>query len=344
MKCSLSICAVIVLALSCANGQLVSSHAPTAVRSAVTAAAAPAGGVQVTDKPVVRVNGAALTDRDLVREMFALFPYAKLHNGFPKEQEPEIRRGALEMIVFEELVYQQAVQRKMTIAPARLDREESKFRREFSSQAEFNQYIASEMEGDKTKLRKQIKRSLLIEAMLRTEVEVKSAVTVSEARAYYDTHPKLFEHGEDFSIQTISIIPPATANPETLKEVRQRAENVLQQAKATKSYKEFGVLAEQVSDDDFHVSMGDHKSTESDKLPPEVLKTARAMHPGQVSGLLQLGNAFTIFRLNSHVMPGKVSFEEVRKELTTNMQKEKYEKLRVALGKRLRQNAKIEKL
>jgi hypothetical protein len=43
-------------------------------------------------------------------------------------------------------------------------------------------------------------------------------------------------------------------------------------------------------------------------------------------------------------MPGKVKFEEVKKELMTNMRKEKYEKLRVALGKRLRQNAKIEKL
>ena len=61
---------------------------------------------------MVRVNGTVLTDRDLLREMFALFPYARLHNGFPKEQEPGIRRGAMEMIVFEELVYQEAVRQR----------------------------------------------------------------------------------------------------------------------------------------------------------------------------------------------------------------------------------------
>ena len=41
-----------------------------------------------TGKPVARVNGAVLTDRDLLREMFTIFPYARQHNGgFPKAME-----------------------------------------------------------------------------------------------------------------------------------------------------------------------------------------------------------------------------------------------------------------
>jgi len=74
------------------------------------------------------------------------------------------------------------------------------------------------------------------------------------------------------------------------------------------------------------------------------VKVASALKPGQVSDLVQLGNAYTIIRLISHDAPGKVKFEDVRKGLTEHLQKEKYEKLRVALGKRLRQKAKIEKL
>ena len=196
MKYLLCICAAILLALTCASGQtaapLVSSHAST------TAAPAPIpqAGIQVTGKPVVRVNGAVLTDRDLVREMFALFPYAKLHNGFPKAQEPEIRRGAFEMIVFEELVYQDAVRRKMTIAPERVRREERKFQQQFGSEAEYKDYLKAEMGGSELKLRGQIRRSLLIEAVLTSEVEAKSAVTVSEARIYYKQHPQAFKHGE----------------------------------------------------------------------------------------------------------------------------------------------------
>src|SRR5271163_294816 len=188
-----------------ARAQMVSSHASTSVTPAsVAPAPAPAPAMvslQVTGKPVVKVNDAVLTDRDLLREMFALFPYARLHNGFPKMQEPEIRRGAMQMIVFEELVYQEALRRKMTIAPERVQREENKFRHEFSSDAEFRDYLKTDMDGSETKLRQQIKRSLLIETLLKNDVDAKATVTPLEVRHYYDKNSNLFAHDETFSIQ-----------------------------------------------------------------------------------------------------------------------------------------------
>ena len=276
--------AVLLLLVASASAQMVASHASTSSAPPAAKAAPLPASLQVTGKPAVRVNGAVLTDRDLLREMLALFPYARLHNGFPKSQEAEIRRGAMQMIIFEELVYQEAVRRKMTIAPERVLREEKKFQRQFGSQAEFRDYLKADMDGSEAKLRQQIKRSLLIQAVLKNEVENKSAVSVSEVRRYYDQNPKMFEHGELFAIQTISILPPANANPDTLEEMGRRAQTILQQAKATKSYDEFGLLAEKVSEDDFRVDMGDHKTVPREKLPPEVVKAALAMKPGDVSG------------------------------------------------------------
>ena len=335
-----------------ADAQMVASHAPTsaaasasfpeaskAVQSSVDASA-----LQVTGKAVVKVNGAELTDRDLLREMFALFPYAKLHGGFPKKQEPEIRQGALQMIIFEELVYQEAVRRKMTIAPARITREEHNFKGQFPSQAEFNAYLKTELGGSEAKLRQMIKRSLLIEAMLKQEVDAKSVVTLAEARSYYEKNPKAFEHGETFSLQTISIIPPDKASAQVVADARKKAETILAQAKATKNYEQFGLLAEKVSEDDFRVDMGDRKVVKSEKLPPEVVKVAEKMKPGEVSGLIPLGTAWTIIRVNAHTPPGKATFEAAKAELMTDMQKRKYEQLRVGLDKRLHQNAQIQEL
>jgi len=176
-----------------ADAQMVASHAPTSAAASASfpeaskavQSGADASALQVTGKAVVKVNGAELTDRDLLREMFALFPYAKLHGGFPKKEEKEIRQGALQMIIFEELVYQEAVRRKMTIAPARITREEHNFKGQFASEAEFNSYLKTELGGSEAKLRQMIKRSLLIEAMLKQEVDAKSVVTLAEARSYY---------------------------------------------------------------------------------------------------------------------------------------------------------------
>jgi parvulin-like peptidyl-prolyl isomerase len=344
MKYKLSVCILLVTSLT--SAAQVASHARSAVvappAATPVAASVPPAQVQISDRPVARVNGAVLTDRDLIREMYAIFPYAKQHNGFPKAQEASIRQGALEMIIFEELVYQEAGRRKLTISPARLNTAEAEFRKQFHSPDEYAQYLAAEMGGSHDLLRKQMRRSMLIEEVLKADVDNKSAVTLAEVRAYYDKNPARFQTPESFSIQSISILPPRNAKDDVEKTARKRAEDALQQAKAAKNYQEFGLLAEKLSEDDFRVNMGDHKAVGREKLPPQVVKTLVAMQPGQVTGVIQIENAFTIIRLNAHTPVRKQNFAEVKADLKTELQKSKYERLRSNLAKKLRAQAKIE--
>ena len=359
MKYQLSIAAKIgsawlVTALM-ASAQVVASHAPTlssnasGTSSANVSSGSTTGSVAVLPPsagyPVAKVNGAVLTDRDLMREEQAIFPYQNIHNGsIPQSMEPEMRQGALEMIIFEELLYQQALREKRVVTPERLKQAETQFRKQFPSDQEFEQVLQFELHGSKQLLRERIRRSLLIDQMLKTEVRDKSPVSEAGALAYYKANPKEFQHAERVSIQTISILPPENANPEIAAEARKKAENALKQAKATKTYREFGLLAEKMSDDDWHVNMGDRKAVEVDKLPPPVVSAARAMKPGQVSDLITLGTAYTLFRLNTHTPAGITPFAEVKAKLMTDLQKKKTEQLRSALDKKLRKTAKIEVL
>jgi parvulin-like peptidyl-prolyl isomerase len=333
--------ALLLLALSC-GAQVVASHAPTV--AATPKISAPASPAMVPGTPVARVNGAVLTDRDLAREIQAIFPYAQTHNGIPKSMEPEMRKGALDMIIFEELVYQEALRRKMTISPERIKKAEAAFRKQFATEQEFNQVLQAEVHGSRQLMREKIRRSLLIEDLIKIEVTDKARVSEPEALVYYKANRTKFQHPEMFSIQTISIIPPENSNPDVQKEARKHADDALKAAKATKNYQEFGLLAEKVSDDDWHVNMGDRKAVEREKLPPPVVNAALAMKPGQVSDLLQFGTAYTLFRLNAHIPAGVTPFEEVRAKLGTDLQKQKNEQLRAALNKRLRKSAKIEVL
>jgi parvulin-like peptidyl-prolyl isomerase len=298
----------------------------------------------VSDKPVAIVNGAVLTDRDLLREMFTIFPYAKQHNGFPKAQEASIRQGALEMIIFEELVYQEAVRRKLTVSPGKLDKAEAEFHQQFHSPDEYQQYLQAEMHGSEAAVRQQIKRSILIDLVLKTDVEDKSAVSTAEMQAYYAKNPAKFTVPETFAFQSISVVPPLNPTPAQAQDARQKADDALKQAKATKTYDDFGLLAEKISQDDYRVNMGDHKLVPKDKLPPEVIKALSALKPGQTTGLIQIQSAYTILRLNAHNVPRKVTLQEVHTELKAQMQKEKYERLRSNLAKQLRAKAKVEEV
>jgi parvulin-like peptidyl-prolyl isomerase len=336
----------LMLLASVSSAQVVASHSSSLSKTPEAAAAQPAAAVPAIEpgKPVARVNGAILTDRDLAREIQTIFPYTKTHNGVPKGMEPEMVKGALDMIIFDELVYQEAVRRKMTVSPERMKDAEAHFRKQFTSEKELNQVLQAEVHGSRELMREKIRRSLLIQDLLKSDVTDRSKVSLVEARAYYEKNKQKFAHPEMFSIQTISFIPPADANPEAAQEARKHAQDAIKLAKATKSYQEFGLLAEKVSEDDWHVNMGDRKAVDRDKLPPPVVDAALKMKAGEVSDLIQLGNAYTLFRLNAHTPAGTTPFEEVKAKLMTDLQKEKNERLRADLNKRLRKTAKIEVL
>jgi parvulin-like peptidyl-prolyl isomerase len=344
MKSPLPICAVLLITLAAATAQ-VASHAPSTMANASATNLPPAQvtpAMQVSDKPVARVNGAVLTDRDLLREMYMIFPYAQQHNGFPKAQEAAIRQGALEMIIFEELVYQEAQHRGLTVSSEKIKTAEAQFQKQFNSPEQYQQYLQSEMQGSEQKVRQQIKRSMLIEQVLKTDVENRSAITAADVKAYYDKNPAKYTLPESFTFQSISIMPPMKPTANQAAEAQKKGEDALRQAKATKTYQDFGLLAEKISEDDFRVNMGDHKAVGRDKLPPQVVKALAAMQPGQVSGLIQIESAYTIIRLNAHTPAHKRSLQEVQADLKVELQKAKYEKMRSGLAKQLRAKAKIE--
>jgi hypothetical protein len=189
--------------------------------------------------------------------------------------------------------------------------------------------------------------------LLKAEVTNKSTITVDEARAFYLKNPERFKLPELYTLQTITIMPPRPADPrqtpvpptpQQLKQMQVRAQDALRQAQETKSYEEFGMLAEKISEDDYRVMMGSHKALAPEQLPPEIVQAASKLQPGQISGLIQAEGAYTIIRLNAHSAPRTQKFEEVNKTLHDQMQKQKLDNLRHELDARLRKNAKIEQL
>jgi peptidyl-prolyl cis-trans isomerase SurA len=345
MKYKFPFCAFFLL-VSAATGAQVASHAPTVFTPTPTAPAPTAEKEVVpliaVGKPVVSVNGSVLTDIDLVREETTIFPYARLHQGIPKPLEPQIRSGAMKMMIFEELVYQEALRRKMTIPAAKLRRAEGDFRAQFSTPQEFDQLMQTEFHGSEPLFKEKVRRSLLIDALLKQEITDKDTVSPAEVRAAYDKSPARWEYPESYTFQTISVLPPAKATAAQLAEGRKRADDALKQAKATKTAEEFGLLAERISDDDYRVMMGQHKPIAQKDLAPPILTALRAMKPGDVSGVIQIDQAYTIVRLNEHTPAGKTKFIDVKAQLEKELEKSKAEQLRGALDRKLRENAKIE--
>jgi peptidyl-prolyl cis-trans isomerase C len=330
----------LVLTAGLAASAQVASHAPT-----VTPTNIPVAAPGLSGRPVARVNGAVLTDRDLAREMMNVFPYAKQHGGkFPKDSEAQIRQTAMRNIEFEELAYQQALRRGLTVAPAKLTRAMKDFRAQFEGDAQFQQYLKAEQKGSLQELRAKIQRAILIDMVLQAEVDTKARPTDAQLRTFYDQNSERFRKPESVSIQTITIAYGDNPSPTDKQAARQRAEAALTQAKATKTYEAFGQLAEQVSMDDWRVMMGDHKWLHRGRMPEAVEKVVFSMAVGEVSGIIDTGDSFSIARVNGHEDSKLVAFDEIKPQLKKDLERQKKDELHAALDKRLRASAKIEEL
>jgi len=318
---------------------LSASHAPTLVTPAKGTTSPPTG------KVVARVNGVALTDIDLQREMIAMFPYARQHGGkIPPSMEAEVRRGALQMIEFEELVYQEAVRRKLQVSAGRLNKALAEFKSQVGSDIQFQAFLKSEFGGSQERLRQSIQRSLLIDDLLDLEVTRRSTVSDTQVRSYYEQNSAKYRVPAKVSIQTISIVIPDEATAEQEATAREHADGILRRARAAKNYEEFGLLAERVSDDDWRVMMGDHGAVEEEKMPPQVARVVFGMKVGQVSELIRADNSFCIVRLSGREAARQLPFEQVKAEIRKNLQAMRVDQLRSALNRQLRKTAKVEEV
>jgi len=90
--------------------------------------------------------------------------------------------------------------------------------------------------------------------------------------------------------------------------------------------------------------MGDHKAVDRAKLPPEIVQAVQSLRPGELSGIIQVGQTFTIVRLNAHNAAGMLKFADAKAALSKQLEKTKTERLRSALNQRLRARARIEEL
>jgi len=325
----LALCALTVAA------QLVSSHASTVT--------APAAGPDL-NTPVVKVNNTTLTERDLREQMQRLFPYYSIHGGkIPDKYQAEIREKALDRIITDELIFQDAKRRGMKVSPDVMAKVFRSAKARFGSQQAYDDY-GKQVYGSVAEFERRIRRATLIEQYEHQEIELKSKASEAKIREIYDKNKPSFLRPESVSLQSISVNLPQNSSEEQKKLARQRIEEILPQARAAKNYNEFGVLAERVSEDDYRVNMGDHKWVHIVGMPSEVAKAVVGMKPGDTSGIIEAPVGYIILRVNDYRPPKQMSYDEVKAEIRKQVENAAAQEKWVALQKQLRQSAHIENL
>jgi peptidyl-prolyl cis-trans isomerase C len=295
-------------------------------------------------KPAVEVNGVALTEHDVLEHVQHLFPYYSIHGGkVPDKYQAEIRQKAIDQIISEELVFQEAKRRGMKVPPATMQKVLGEAKARFPSPQQYEAY-GKAMYGSVAEFERRIRRATLIEEFEHQEIELKSRAPEATLRDIYQKNLKSFMRPESVSLQTISVnLPPdPSANQRIL--ARRRIEEILPQARAAKNYNEFGLLAERVSEDDYRVNMGDHKWVHLVGLPPEIDKVVEKMQPGQMTDIVETPVGYVILRVNDRRPAHQMTYDEVKGRLRAQWEQAAAQQKWAALINQLKKNANVQTL
>ena len=328
---------------------LESAHQPTI---SAPAPGAPSGtavegaGTEAPAKPpmteIARVNGVALTQAQLDQEMQSLFPYYSIHGGrVPAGAEAEIRRKAIHDLVLHELVYQEARRRNLQVPPLQWQKRLQKIRQGFPSRQAY-EAAATKQYGSVAAYEHALRRVMLVEQLWDAEVTRKSVVTVEAERAYYQSHKNQYVRPEAVWLQTITINSPGNATAEEKQQAHQIAEQILVKAKAAKDYEEFGMLAQQLSQDDWRVMMGDHRWVHRGTVTPDLEQAVFSMKAGETSGVVEFSSGYVILRANEHQPKRQMSFTEMSASIGQHLASERLEKRAKEFEQLLRSKAVVQ--
>lgn len=278
------------------------------------------------DSVVARVNGVALTFKDLDDEVDRLVPRITFHRNVYGEKRKRYYKQALEELINRELEYQEALKLGRKPDKDKVDDEMKQMRNRYKSKEEFKAFL--ERTGmTEEKLQAQVEKEILIQDVLQKIVTEPSRMNDDELKDYYGKNTSRFRQPESIKARMIS-----TKDGKKAQEILSRI----------KSGEDFAVLATNMSEDAYRIKGGDIGYIHRGRILPEIEEVAFKLKAGQVSDLIKAENMWYIVKVEDKKPERILSFEETRDKLKKEFEVKRAREIKEKWIADLRAKAKIE--
>ncbi len=251
----------------------------------------------------------------------------------------ELSRLALERLVEEKLIDQEAKRSGVRATPKEVDLaiEEIK-RRNSATQEDLEKALARDgwtFEAFKKEIEKRIIRTKLIQ----WAVKVEPNVGENELREFYLKNIEQYRTEESYRPAHILFKIPKEATPEEIGQIRAKCQKVLSMIKAGE---DFGELAVLYSEDISSKDRGDLGVFKRGELLPAFEREALRLKVGEVSGIVRTDFGFHIIKLLDRKGVGPLPFEEVKEKVRQDYLEKEFERGLKQFLSKLRERSTIE--
>jgi peptidyl-prolyl cis-trans isomerase C len=284
-----------------------------------------------------RVNGQPLP----TRSVRILVEQGVRRGAIAADQRPRAYRAATEQLVVRELLYAEAVSRRLRADDARLEQAYNEARVPYRDDATWVAFLA-EQGLDVASFRNELRAKFTIEALLQAETRDIPAVSDAELRDFYLKNPRAFESGERLRAAHILLRVGPGASAEEKAAARGRIEALLAKVRGGA---DFAALARQSSEDPGSNGKGGELDVFGrGQMAKPFEDAAFTLKPGDVSGVVESPFGFHLIKLLERLPSQRMTFEQAREPLRQRLEQERQQARIRALVDRLRAGARIEML
>jgi peptidyl-prolyl cis-trans isomerase SurA len=259
-----------------------------------------------------------------------------------QEKLKEMRLAALKDLIDRQLVLQEF--RKMQQNGANIpdyvvdDRVQTIIREEFGGDRSAFVRTLQAQGFTLTRFKEIEKEKIIVQALRQSKITDNFVISPTQIQAYYNKNKARYATPEQVRLRMIIIregnsgdIPDAGSKKDLAREIR---EKIAQGS-------EFESIARMYSEDDTRDAGGDWGWVERDMLNEEITKVAFSLRPGEVSPVINVGDAYYIMMIDAKKNATIKPISEVRDEIERNLTQQERKKAQDRWLDSLRQKAYI---
>lgn len=280
------------------------------------------------DVIVAKVNGTALTQKDIEDEVDRLIPQITFHKSVSKEKRKNYYGRALEELIDRELVYQDALAKGMKPDKEKVEARIGDIRKKYKSKEHFKDALSKDGVTEE-QFRSKIEKGVLIESLISRMIIEPSQMNERELKEYYEKNISKFKQPESARIKLIS-----AKDEKKARDIFSRLKNG----------EDFGELAYNQSEDAYRIKGGDIGYIHKGRMLPEIDDVAFKLKAGETSDPIKAGDFWYIIRIEDKKPEHQMSFEEIKGKLENDLEAKRAAELKKKWMENIKARAKIEVL
>jgi peptidyl-prolyl cis-trans isomerase C len=289
---------------------------------------------------VADVNGTTIAHADFERQL-AMFQKRVMQGQagqLPEALMQRLKDQVIQQMISEELLFQQAVKKGITIDEKDVDNEMIRIKRQFRDEKQYLEQLKSSGHTEKN-LRRQINRQAAISQLIKQVIVPEINITPEEAKAYFENNPDQFRRPERVRAQHILMKSEQGDSEEKKAEARKKLEELRKRLLAGE---DFSALAKEHSQGPSNVRGGDLGYFTRGRMVKPFEDVAFKLAPNEVSGIVETQFGYHLIKVLDHQSESKPSYDEVEPKIKSILFNEQVKKKLEPYVTGLREKAKIQ--